>query len=177
MSIMWSHFYKGTVKRNSSHWNMYCKGCIKHEQKLLQDTGTYNSIDWLNKGPSFIAGDCERVGSVQGDKSPWITHILGGKDITPCPHASNSAKKLAITLRAPKLIRTFTQADVDVEQRMMPNHGIECSDDEYYSSEVAKTTDLRSKTKDDTEDEAYGKNRNEECSKLHMERIFFNVLE
>ncbi|KAJ6460569.1 ribonuclease H-like domain-containing protein, partial [Mycena sanguinolenta] len=98
MSTMWSYFYKGKVKQNTSHWNTYCKGCVKHEQKLLQDAGTYDSADWLKEGPSFLAA-CERAGSVRGDKSPWITHILGGKDISPCPHASDAAKKLATSLR------------------------------------------------------------------------------
>ncbi|KAJ6484889.1 ribonuclease H-like domain-containing protein [Mycena sanguinolenta] len=91
MSTMWSYFYKGKVKQNTSHWNTYCKGCVKHEQKLLQDAGT--------KGHRFLPATCERAGSVRGDKSPWITHILGGKDISPCPHASDAAKKLATSLR------------------------------------------------------------------------------
>lgn len=42
---------------------------------------------------------CERAGSVRGDKGPWVTHILGGRDTAACPYASAAAKEDATAIR------------------------------------------------------------------------------
>ncbi|KAF8164281.1 hypothetical protein K438DRAFT_2067454 [Mycena galopus ATCC 62051] len=47
---MWSHFWQGKTKQNSSHWESFCKGCVKQEQQLLQNAGTYDSADWQAEG-------------------------------------------------------------------------------------------------------------------------------
>jgi hypothetical protein len=52
-----SYFHRGTTKQNSSHWNTYCKGCVKHEKKLLQDAGTFDAVDWQEEGQSFLDGE------------------------------------------------------------------------------------------------------------------------
>ncbi|KAK7006663.1 hypothetical protein R3P38DRAFT_3214017 [Favolaschia claudopus] len=48
---MWTHFLKlhGKPKFNSSYWATYCKGCIQHEKELLQNTGTFDSVDWQHE--------------------------------------------------------------------------------------------------------------------------------
>ncbi|KAK7055666.1 ribonuclease H-like domain-containing protein [Favolaschia claudopus] len=99
-SPMWSHFLKlhGRPKFNSSHWATYCKGCIQHEKELLQNTGTFDSVDWQQGGQSFVDA-CDRAGVVRGDKGPWVTHVLGGKGVEACPYASEAAKADARDLR------------------------------------------------------------------------------
>ncbi|KAK7027215.1 hypothetical protein R3P38DRAFT_3191585 [Favolaschia claudopus] len=32
----------------------YCKGCIQHEKELLQNTGTFDSVEWQHGGQSFV---------------------------------------------------------------------------------------------------------------------------
>ncbi|KAJ6629669.1 ribonuclease H-like domain-containing protein [Mycena sp. CBHHK59/15] len=100
-NALWAYFYKGE-KQNKSHFHSYCKGCVKHQQELLQDAGTYNATDWREGGQSFTNGKfpgfyvtCTNAGAVRGDRGPWITHILGGRGVAACPHALALAKKEA----------------------------------------------------------------------------------
>ncbi|KAF8147450.1 hypothetical protein K438DRAFT_1780071 [Mycena galopus ATCC 62051] len=87
---MWDHFHKGKIRQNTSHWKTHCKGCVKHEQKLLQDAGTCDSVDWQAEGQSFWDGSLPTC---------WVTHILGGKDAAACVHASAAAWKEATALQ------------------------------------------------------------------------------
>jgi hypothetical protein len=57
VNALQSYFHKGTEKQNSSHWINYCKGCVKHEKKLLQDAGTFDAVDWQEGGQSFREGE------------------------------------------------------------------------------------------------------------------------
>ncbi|KAK7042800.1 ribonuclease H-like domain-containing protein [Favolaschia claudopus] len=97
---MWSHFYKATWKdkQNSSHYVSYCKGCVKREKQRLQVNGTFDQADWTAEGQSFRDA-CEQTTGVRGAKEPWVTHILGGRTSTACPHASEAAIQEATSIR------------------------------------------------------------------------------
>ncbi|KAJ7122587.1 ribonuclease H-like domain-containing protein [Mycena crocata] len=45
--------------------------------------------------PCLIIPACAAAGSVRGDRTPWITHILGGRSVNPCSYASAAAKAYA----------------------------------------------------------------------------------
>ncbi|KAF8187363.1 hypothetical protein K438DRAFT_1764962 [Mycena galopus ATCC 62051] len=121
------------TKQNSSHWESFCKGCVKLEQQLLQNAGTYDSADWQAEGQSFLDA-CARAGVVRVSTSRV--------------HREKSAKWAKTTLAvlfggAPKPVRKFTPDDIDKEAEMMEaladaeedarldDGAIECSDDEY----------------------------------------------
>jgi hypothetical protein len=68
VNTLQSYFHKGTEKQNSSHWINYCKGCVKHEKKLLQDAGTFDPVDSQEGGQSFRDGELKVL--------PFIFHLL-----------------------------------------------------------------------------------------------------
>ncbi|KAF8142876.1 hypothetical protein K438DRAFT_2111369 [Mycena galopus ATCC 62051] len=88
------YFHNLHELQNASHYFNYCKGCVLHQKKLLQDAGTYDETEWQAEGQSFIDA-CHAAGSVRGDKGPWITHILGGKGTTACTHVTDAARQEA----------------------------------------------------------------------------------
>ncbi|KAF8146019.1 hypothetical protein K438DRAFT_1781380 [Mycena galopus ATCC 62051] len=40
------YFHNLQELQNASHYFNYCKGCVLHQKKLLQDAGTYDETDW-----------------------------------------------------------------------------------------------------------------------------------
>ncbi|KAF8188283.1 ribonuclease H-like domain-containing protein [Mycena galopus ATCC 62051] len=88
------YFHNLHELQNASHYFNYCKGCVLHQKKLLQDAGTYDETEWQAEGQSFIDA-CHAAGSIRGDKGPWITHILGGKGTTACTHVTDAARQEA----------------------------------------------------------------------------------
>ncbi|KAJ7936238.1 hypothetical protein B0H13DRAFT_1853607 [Mycena leptocephala] len=104
----WKFFYQGSDMQNQSHWKSYCKGCVNHLKKLLQDAGTFDEADWQRgtQGVSFVKDlACEQAGAIRGDRGPWTTHILGGiggrGNTAPCPHTSAEAKKGSTSKTSP----------------------------------------------------------------------------
>ncbi|KAJ7805467.1 hypothetical protein B0H14DRAFT_3771606 [Mycena olivaceomarginata] len=87
------YFHNLREKRNLSHYRTYCRGCVLHQKKLLQDAGTYNDADWQAEGDSFIDA-CHATSSIRGDKESWITHLLGGKGTTACIHVTDATRHL-----------------------------------------------------------------------------------
>ncbi|KAJ7513130.1 hypothetical protein B0H11DRAFT_2303374 [Mycena galericulata] len=83
------YFYQGITKQNVSHYHTYCKACVKHHLDgmgaTMSDTQTFQDA-------------CAAVGSTRGEKTAWISHLIGGKHKEACPHASPEAKADAATL-------------------------------------------------------------------------------
>ncbi|KAK6996192.1 hypothetical protein R3P38DRAFT_3287881 [Favolaschia claudopus] len=105
---MWTHFLKlhGRPKFNSSHWATYCKGCIQHEKELLQNTRTFDSVDYQHGGQSFVDG------------------LFGG--------AKKPVRKFAereINAEA-ELMEALADAEEDAR---LEDGAVECDDDEVYA--------------------------------------------
>ncbi|KAL0566357.1 hypothetical protein V5O48_015656 [Marasmius crinis-equi] len=94
---LWPFFYKGR-KSNSSHHRAHCLACVKSKAPAhIQAQQSIEGIAALD-GESWFEEALEAAGSVNGEKSSMIAHILGG--VAPCRLASEAARKTANELRA-----------------------------------------------------------------------------
>ncbi|KAJ6552527.1 hypothetical protein B0H10DRAFT_1968382 [Mycena sp. CBHHK59/15] len=90
------HFHQGSEMQNASHWRTYCKGCIKHkldhlkEEHRQADTLHANAATHFTNDKEDFKHACDAVGSLRGEKTVWITHVLGtvNRKSKPCPHVS-----------------------------------------------------------------------------------------
>lgn len=110
---LWDYFYRGE-KQNKSHYKAYCYGCIKHhapdyiKHQSNLDLTTLNGENWFPQGLHILTINemsyqysnktiaCQTAGSVLGEKTAMIAHILGGKQA--CQYASSDGKKKRLRL-------------------------------------------------------------------------------
>ncbi|KAJ7494917.1 ribonuclease H-like domain-containing protein [Mycena latifolia] len=85
------YFHRGE-KQNSTHFQTYCKPCVKHQ---MESVGAPMS-DIVTNGQAFQAA-CIAVGHTLSHKKAWIAHLIGGK--SACQHASAAAKADATAQR------------------------------------------------------------------------------
>ncbi|KAJ6616188.1 hypothetical protein B0H10DRAFT_2435125 [Mycena sp. CBHHK59/15] len=114
----WPYFHKGEMKNMTQHYT-YCKACVKHYQEdNVVSSGSAAGVQ-VAHGQTFQAGEkirkpvimvltllvlrmtaCEAAGSIRGEKTVWIAHLIGGKGIDACQYASEEAKAAARAHRA-----------------------------------------------------------------------------
>ncbi|KAJ7190100.1 ribonuclease H-like domain-containing protein [Mycena pura] len=99
-STLSGRFHRGE-KQNSTYYKNYCKACVKAH--MLTAGAPLDEI--LTRGPAFLAA-CEAIGSIMGRKDSWIAHLIGGRDIVACIHASAEAKADALAQRDASKKRT-----------------------------------------------------------------------
>ncbi|KZP16681.1 hypothetical protein FIBSPDRAFT_957763 [Athelia psychrophila] len=103
---LWLFFHNSGVKQNASHWKVHCRSCVAYHERILEaatddglllDAGT----ELLAKQARFEAA-CKSAGSLRGEKSVFITHILGHEHSgnNACSHAGKDAIDMARALRA-----------------------------------------------------------------------------
>ncbi|KAJ6610768.1 hypothetical protein B0H10DRAFT_1953576 [Mycena sp. CBHHK59/15] len=93
--------------QNASHWRTYCKGCVKHkldhlkEERRQADTLHANAATRFTNDKEDFMRACDAVGSLRGEKTVWITHVLGivNRKAQPCPHVSQDATTEAMRPR------------------------------------------------------------------------------
>ncbi|KAJ7222722.1 ribonuclease H-like domain-containing protein [Mycena rebaudengoi] len=101
---LWNFFWEGTAKVNSSHWETWCKSCVRNHENLIKQAR-------IDDRPVDAATESARkqddhaqartvAGSIPGTKEKFILHILGGKGIPKCPYASDAAIAEATKQRA-----------------------------------------------------------------------------
>ncbi|KAJ7814179.1 ribonuclease H-like domain-containing protein [Mycena leptocephala] len=97
------HFHQGSSMQNVSHWKTHCRGCVQHHLDRIQEER--RQVDGLpaDDATRFTNNrtDFQRGTFCSGEKTVWITHILGSANgrFPPCPHASQEAKLEATTQR------------------------------------------------------------------------------
>ncbi|KAJ7760892.1 ribonuclease H-like domain-containing protein [Mycena maculata] len=89
------YFHKGSEMANGSHWKTYCKGCVGPHLKDIKEARVNAGIPVdaatrLIQENEDMALACAAVGFLRGEKSVWITHVLGSKNgcTLPCLFAS-----------------------------------------------------------------------------------------
>ncbi|KAJ7751786.1 ribonuclease H-like domain-containing protein [Mycena maculata] len=92
------YFHKGSEMANGSHWKTYCKGCVGPHLKDIKEARVNAGIPVdaatrLIQENEDMALACAAVGFLRGEKSVWITHVLGSKNgrTLPCLFASPGA--------------------------------------------------------------------------------------
>lgn len=100
----WDHFDDSKIKQNQSHNKTYCNGCLDHQKKLLQDSGTYDDVDWKAKGESFLNG-ASRKRNVK--RAPYMPEQLASESGPPgvsksrgSPTFSGNARRRAADMPA-----------------------------------------------------------------------------
>jgi hypothetical protein len=117
LPVLWTFF-----QQNSSHFRAYCKGCVSYHllqaalladpddsedldptakliaEKLIFDQGKFHHsfgiyLLSIASNLNIIVIACQSAGSVRGEKSALVAHILGGKE--PCVNASAEATMAA----------------------------------------------------------------------------------
>ncbi|KAJ7480418.1 ribonuclease H-like domain-containing protein [Mycena galericulata] len=84
------YFHQGKTRQNRSHWHTYCKA------------------------------SCAAVGSTRGEKTVWITHLLGGQGKVACPHASPEARAVATAQREDGKEKTSSKKRAAVSTDLEP---------------------------------------------------------
>ncbi|KAJ7834463.1 hypothetical protein B0H14DRAFT_2590888 [Mycena olivaceomarginata] len=94
LNPLWAFFHKSDIMFNKSHWTTHCEGCVRHHQNRLKK----GRLDNVGVATAFInekeerAAACELAGAIRGEKGVFITHILGSRTTSACPHASKAAQ-------------------------------------------------------------------------------------
>ncbi|KZP27364.1 hypothetical protein FIBSPDRAFT_948639 [Athelia psychrophila] len=97
---LWKFFHSTGVKQNTSHFITHCRACVHHYEKILEDEADMAAnglildaaTELLAKQARFEAA-CKSAGSQRGEKSIFISHILGNTRTkkSPCPHSGEAA--------------------------------------------------------------------------------------
>ncbi|KAF5343814.1 hypothetical protein D9758_016207 [Tetrapyrgos nigripes] len=99
---LWAFFHKGERKNSTQH-ETWCKACVKHYQDLGAHTleesirNEDEATKYQRREQAFIDA-CTMAGALRGEKTVFITHILGkrrSKTCQPCPYASEEAREEA----------------------------------------------------------------------------------
>ncbi|KAJ7136219.1 ribonuclease H-like domain-containing protein [Mycena filopes] len=91
MDQLWLHFHRGD-KKNDNQYHTYCKACVADHL-----TGTGATTTDLTQGSQAFQAACAAVGSIRGEKSAMVAHLIGGREA--CSHASAEAKADATAVR------------------------------------------------------------------------------
>ncbi|KAJ7300362.1 hypothetical protein DFH08DRAFT_828525 [Mycena albidolilacea] len=92
LNPLWAFFQKSDIMFNKSHWTTHCEGCVRHHQNCLKE----GRLDNVGVATAFInekeerAAARELAGAIRGEKGVFITHILGSRTTSACPHASKA---------------------------------------------------------------------------------------
>ncbi|KAJ7435413.1 ribonuclease H-like domain-containing protein [Mycena latifolia] len=97
-SPLWKFFHRGG-KKNSSHFDAYCLGCINACRPATEPIDV-DAEPAAVLGRDWFSAALDQMKPVLGEKKAMIAHLIGGK--TPCPNASKEAKSLAKKLRQSK---------------------------------------------------------------------------
>ncbi|KZP22974.1 hypothetical protein FIBSPDRAFT_737980 [Athelia psychrophila] len=110
---LWQFFHNSGIKQNGSHWRTHCRGCVAYHEKILEDEAAAANGLLLNAGTdvnilTFVAEACKSARPLRGEKSVFITHILGHKHTgkNPCSHAGKDSIAKVKALRAAKKAAT-----------------------------------------------------------------------
>ncbi|KAJ7253812.1 ribonuclease H-like domain-containing protein [Mycena rebaudengoi] len=92
---LWNFFWEGKSKVNSSHWETWCKGCVRHHENLIKqariDDGPVDAATQSARKKSDHEDARVAAGVTPGTKDKFILHILGGKGIDKCPYVTVAA--------------------------------------------------------------------------------------
>ncbi|KAJ8503277.1 hypothetical protein ONZ45_g11006 [Pleurotus djamor] len=88
---LWEYFHQG-ARRNTSHYNAYCWGCLSHYSKGKVTTTS-------DTGSDDFKAAMDATGGVLGERKAMVAHLAGSR---PCQYASAAAKQAAHTLAATK---------------------------------------------------------------------------
>ncbi|KAJ7257399.1 ribonuclease H-like domain-containing protein [Mycena rebaudengoi] len=92
---LWNFFWEGTTKVNSSHWETWCKHCVRNHENLIKqarvDDGPVDAATESARKKDDHAQARTVAGLIPGTKEKFIRLILGGKGIPKCPYASDAA--------------------------------------------------------------------------------------
>ncbi|KAJ7882909.1 ribonuclease H-like domain-containing protein [Mycena leptocephala] len=99
-----NYFHRGSEMQNKSHWKTHCKGCVERHLNRLTEERRLNGTLPADAATRLVNDRhdfAQAAGVVRGEKSVWITHILGSTNARSpaCPWASPAAKVEATTQR------------------------------------------------------------------------------
>ncbi|KZP20381.1 hypothetical protein FIBSPDRAFT_954547 [Athelia psychrophila] len=104
---LWLFFHNSGVKQNASHWKVHRQSCVAYHERILEAAAVDDGL-LLDAGTELLAKQarfeaaCKSAGSLRGEKSVFITHILGHEHSgnNACSHAGKDAIDMARALRA-----------------------------------------------------------------------------
>ncbi|KZP23372.1 hypothetical protein FIBSPDRAFT_737740 [Athelia psychrophila] len=105
---LWKLFHSTGIKQNTSHFITHCWACVHYHEKILEEEAAVVNGLTLDAGTELLAKQarfeaaCKLAGSVRGEKSVFIAHILGNKQTKkdPCPNSGQAAIDIAKAQRA-----------------------------------------------------------------------------
>ncbi|KAF8196213.1 hypothetical protein K438DRAFT_1760391 [Mycena galopus ATCC 62051] len=117
---LWDYYARG-AKKNTAHYEAFCVFCIKHhlgpDHPANRTLGSMSSLHWDE--PSYAQAR-QAAGSILGVKDSMIAHLIG---TTPCPHATDQARKRVKAIKAgttPPATTSAPASDSEADEAPVP---------------------------------------------------------